>query len=229
VASLNEPDEGLDLRRDSEALGREIARMQAELDRVIQVAGLKNDPTLPLVKVLSSSLRLQWRLHNQAVRYFHDTSDRLDRAYHDTIRKTDLVIKQGEVALQTKQAGVVDQLAPYLATTITEAVREQVKIVKFKTVAGWSGAVLGVALIACLFTYPTGYSAGLVHGEQATHMVNEAMADGPDAAVAWSTLMADNNPVSAIAACRRSISTDAEGQRYCFMPVWLDPRTNATQ
>ncbi len=114
-------------------LGREIARMQEELERVIQVAGLKNDPMLPLVKVLSSSLRLQWRLHNQAVRYFHDASDRLDREYHDTIKKTGLVIKQGEVALQARQAGIVEQLTPQLAGAVSNAVRQHVKIVKYRT------------------------------------------------------------------------------------------------
>ena len=43
----NEPRDDLDLRRYSEILGREIAQMQDELERLIQVSGLKNDPVLP--------------------------------------------------------------------------------------------------------------------------------------------------------------------------------------
>jgi hypothetical protein len=223
MASMSAPDEDLDLRRDSERLGREIAQMQTDLDRVIQVAGLKNDPTLPLVTVLFSSLRLQWRLHNQAVRYFHDASDRLDSAYRDTIKKTDLVIKQGEVALQTKQAGIIEQLTPQLARTITDTVRQQVKVVKFKTVAAWSAAVLAIALLPCAFTYAAGLNAGRTQGEVAAHTIQAAMAAGPDAAVTWSILMADNNPIFAMAACRKSVAADADGRRYCSMPVWIDP------
>jgi hypothetical protein len=39
--------------------------------------------------------------------------------------------------------------------------------------------------------------------------------------------MADNDPVSAMAACRKSIASDADGRRYCFMPVWIDPLAHA--
>ena len=222
MATLNEPDDDLDLRRDSEILGREIAQMQAELERVIQVAGLKNDPTLPLVKVLFSSLRLQWRLHNQAVRYFHDASDRLDREYHDTIKKTGLVIKQGEVALQARQAGIVEQLTPQLAGAVSNAVRQQVKIVKYRTVAAWSIAVLAIALLPCAFTYAAGLNAGRFQGETAAHLIAAAMRTGPAEALSWARLMQDNDAIRAMAACRQSIQQDASGRHYCLMPVWTD-------
>jgi hypothetical protein len=42
---------------------------------------------LPLIRVLSSSLSLQWRLHDQAIRYFHDATDRLDQQLVETIAK----------------------------------------------------------------------------------------------------------------------------------------------
>jgi hypothetical protein len=53
--------------RDSAELGRDIERMQAEIERTVQLAGMKNDPALPLLKVLAASLGLQWRLHDQAI------------------------------------------------------------------------------------------------------------------------------------------------------------------
>ncbi len=223
MAAVNEPREDLDLRRYSEVLGREIAQMQDELERLIQITGLKNDPMLPLIKVLSSSLRLQWRLHNQAVRYFHDASDRLDREYHDTIKKTALAIQQAEAVLQTKQAGIVEQLTPKLAGTISFAVRQQAQTVKYKTIAVWAAAVLAIGLLPCAFTYAAGLNAGRFQGEVASHLIPAAMKAGPAEAIVWGQLMQDNDGASAMAACRKDMQQDADGRHYCLMPVWTDP------
>lgn len=227
MAPLNELGDDVDLRRSSEFLGREIARMQEDLERVIQVAGLKNDPTLPLIKVLSSALRLQWRLHNQAVRYFHDASDRLDRAYHDTIKKTGLVIQQGEVALQAKQAGIVEQLTPKLAGAVNYAVYQHAKTVKYKTITAWSAAVLVLASVPCIFTYAAGLNAGRFQGEASSQLILAAMKAGPAEPLVWAQLMQDNDGISAMAACRQNIQQDANGRHYCQMPVWTDPMSPA--
>ena len=40
-----------DPMQDSADLGREIERVQADMERSIQIAGLKNDPVLPLIRV----------------------------------------------------------------------------------------------------------------------------------------------------------------------------------
>lgn len=223
MAAVNEPKDDLDLRRYSEILGRDIAQMQDELERAIQVTGLKNDPVLPLIKALSSSLRLQWRLHNQAVRYFHDASDRLDREYHDTIKKTELAIKQAEAVLQTKQAGIVEQLTPKLVGTINYAMRQQAKTVKYKTIAAWCTAVLAISLVPSIFTYAAGLNAGRFQGEVASHLISVAMKAGPAEAIAWSQLMQDNNGASAMAVCRKNLQQDASGRHFCMLPVWTDP------
>ena len=160
--------------------------MQDELERLIQVTGLKNDPVLPLIKVLSSSLRLQWRLHNQAVRYFHDASDRLDREYHDTIKKTELAIQQAEAVLQTKQAGIVEQLTPKLAGTINYAVHQQAKTVKYKTIGVWWAMVLA---IACVPLHLRGRAqCRAFPGEIASHLISVAMRAGPAEAIAWGAI-----------------------------------------
>jgi hypothetical protein len=104
------------LSQSSVELGHDIERMQAEMERGIQLGGLKNDPTLPLVKALSASLGLQWRLHDQAVGYFRSASDRLDRQLVDTIA-------QGEQALETRRIGIVESLAPELAKLTTKNLR----------------------------------------------------------------------------------------------------------
>ncbi len=105
MASVREGAQAPDLPRTSDELGREIERMQAELDRATQLGGLRNDPTLPLIRALSASLGLQWRLHDQAVGYFHSASSRLDRQLADTIA-------QGEQALETRRVAIVEKLAP---------------------------------------------------------------------------------------------------------------------
>jgi hypothetical protein len=46
---------------------------------------------------------------------------------------------------------------------------------------------------------------------------------GPNAAADWALLMAYNDPVSALAACKKSTAADANGQHYCLMPVWTEP------
>ncbi|OYV57902.1 MAG: hypothetical protein B7Z71_11695 [Acidocella sp. 21-58-7] len=223
MAAVNEPKDDLDLRRYSEILGRDIAQMQDELERAIQVTGLKNDPVLPLIKALSSSLRLQWRLHNQAVRYFHDASDRLDREYHDTIKKTELAIKQAEAVLQTKQAGIVEQLTPKLAGTVNYAVHQHAKTIKYKTIAAWCAAVLAISLVPSIFTYAAGLNAGRFQGEVASNLITAAMKAGPSEAIAWGQLMQDNNGTSAMAVCRKNLQQDASGRHYCMLPVWTDP------
>jgi hypothetical protein len=223
MASLNEAQETPDPRRDSEELGRDIARMQTELERLVQVAGLKTDPTLPLVKVLSSSLRLQWRLHNQAVRHFHDASDRLDRQYQETIKKTELSIKQGEQALEAKQNNIVDQLAPRLVASVSDTVRKQVKFLKYRTIGLCAGTLLLATAFCGAITYVAGINQGQYQGEQASETIHEATATSSAAAILWASLMDDNDAVSDIAACRKNISIGDDGRRYCSMPVWLDP------
>lgn len=223
MAPLTEAEPSLDPRRDSEELGRDIATMQAELDRVVQVAGLKGDPTLPLVKCLTSSLHLQWRLHDQSVRYFYDASDRLDRQYHETIQKTALVLKRGEQALDTKQTGIVEQLAPRLVASVSNTVRQQVKFLKYRTIGLYAGTLVLATAFCGSITYVAGINQGQYQGEQASETIHKATATGSDAAILWADLMNDNDAVSDIAACRKNISIGDDGRRYCSMPVWLDP------
>jgi hypothetical protein len=91
---------------------------------------------------------------------------------------------------------------------------------------GAAGLAIGLALVASV-SYAAGFAAGRSRGEISAHTISAAMAAGPGAASAWASLMADNDPVQALAACKKSVSTDVQGRRYCSMPVWLDPPTKA--
>ena len=72
------------------------------------------------------------------------------------------------------------------------------------------------------FAYAAGLNAGRTQGEIVGQTINAAMAFGPDAAAAWSSLMANNDPVRALAACQKNAAAEAKGRRYCGLPVWLD-------
>jgi len=200
----------------SAALGEDIAAMQADIERIIQVAGLKNDPILPLIQVMSLALGLQWRLHDQAVSYFHDASERLDHQLADTIR-------QGELALATRREAIVEKLAPQLIALVETTARQNQKTLRLKTVLFGAATLIGVLLVGGSLTFASGYAEGRTNGEVIGHTVNAAMAFGPDAAAAWSSLMAYNDPVPALATCKKSSSTDSDGRRYCMMPVWIGP------
>ena len=95
MASVREGAQAPDLPRTSDELGREIERMQAELDRATQLGGLRNDPTLPLIRALSASLGLQWRLHDQAVGYFHSASTGWTASSRTRSRKANRRSKRG--------------------------------------------------------------------------------------------------------------------------------------
>jgi hypothetical protein len=50
-----------------------------------------------------------------------------------------------------------------------------------------------------------------------------AMAAGPEAASSvWASLMANNDPVPALADCRKSVSIASDGRHYWCLPIWLD-------
>jgi hypothetical protein len=208
---------------DSEALGRDIAKLITDFNRGAHLAGLKGDPLYPLLEITLASLKLQWRLHDQAVHYFRDASGRLDRQYHETIQRTALVLKRGEQALESRQVAIVEQLAPKIAANVNDAVRRHAKTIQWRTLAGWGIAVLALALLPSAFAYTAGLSTGRTEGEFAGQTIQAAMKSGPDAAAAWAALMADNNPVPELATCRKSITAGDDGRHYCTMPIWLDP------
>jgi hypothetical protein len=99
---------------------------------------------------------------------------------------------------------------------------EDERIASLKNVPERLIVALHAALIAWV-SFAAGYGSGRAQGNVEGHTIAAAMAAGPDAAAAWSMLMANNDPLRALAVCRQSVSTDAHGRRYCSMPVWLDP------
>jgi hypothetical protein len=114
------------------------------------------------------------------------------------------------------------QLAPRLVAVVERTTRAQMQNARMRIIIGGGAALaIGLALVAGV-SYAAGFAAGRLQGEDSAHTISAAMAAGPGAASAWASLMADNDPVQALAACRKLVSTDANGRRFCAMPVWLD-------
>jgi hypothetical protein len=217
VASVSEGIDAPNLARDSVELGRDIERMQAELQRGAQLAGLKNDPMLPLIEALSGSLSLQWRLHDQAVSYFRDASGRLDRQLADTIA-------QGEQALQTRRIGVIDSLAPELTSLMAQSVRTWNRSVTLKTALSFGGFAVALALGVGLAGYGAGWQAGHASALGAAGVLTSAIhQDGSDAETALVDMVRANNVVEAWAKCQKTATDDKDGRRVCSMPMWADP------
>jgi hypothetical protein len=206
-----------DLAQDSTELGRDIERMQAEMRHGIQLAGLKNDPTLPLIKALSASLALQWRLHDQAVGYFRDASDRLDRQLADTVA-------QGEQVLAARQTGIVESLAPDLARLVAKTVLTWNRIITLKTALSFGGFAIALAVGVGLAGYGAGWQAGHTYGTETASVLAGAIHQaGPEAEAALVSMVRANNLAEAWTRCQKTATSDKDGRRVCLMPMWADP------
>jgi len=219
VAAVNETVDTPSLTQGSLELGHDIERMQAEMERGIQLGGFRNDPTLPLIKALSASLGLQWRLHDQAVGYFHDASDRLDRQLADTIA-------QGEQTLETKRMAIAESLAPELTKLMTKSVRTWNRSVTIKTALNFGGVAVALALGVGLAGYGAGFEAGHISALATTGALAGAIHQAePDAETALVAMVRANNIAEAWAKCQKTAVTDKGGRRVCAMPMWADPES----
>ena len=202
-----------DLAQSSADLGSDIERMQAEMDRAIQLGGLKSDPTLPMIKALSASLGLQWRLHEQAVGYFRSASDRLDQQLAETIA-------QGELALETRRIGIVESLLPELVKLTTRNAQTWRRVVTLKTALAFGGLAVASALGVGMAGYGLGWQTGHDSAANAEGVLRQA---GPDAETAIVAMLRVNNLADAWAKCRETATANKNGRRVCAMPMWAEP------
>ena len=201
------------LAQSSADLGSDIERMQAEMDRAIQLGGLKSDPTLPMIKALSASLGLQWRLHEQAVGYFRSASDRLDQQLAETIA-------QGELALETRRIGIVESLLPELVKLTTRNAQTWRRVVTLKTALAFGGLAVALALGFGMAGYGLGWQTGHDSAANAEGVLRQA---GPDAETAIVAMLRVNNLADAWAKCRETATANRNGRRVCAMPMWAEP------
>lgn len=135
--------------------------------------------------------------------------------------EAELVVCRASAEMESHSAALVQRLGPDLARAAERHVAIRLWSIRLRTIVT-SGAIavgLGVAVFAVSYSvgFSNGRSAGLIAGKTIT----AAMTAGPDAASAWSGLMAANDPVAALKGCKSE--RDSSGRRYCRLPVWLDP------
>ncbi|MES2292705.1 MAG: hypothetical protein V4527_05345 [Pseudomonadota bacterium] len=134
--------------------------------------------------------------------------------------ETQLVVDRASAELERRSAALVERLAPTLALAAERYAATRLWSIRLRTLlmAGSVALVLGVAVFAV--SYGAGFSNGRTTGLLAGKTIAAAVAAGSDAALAWSRLMAANDPVQALKNCKPE--RDANYRRYCWMPVWLD-------
>ena len=190
--------------------------MQAELQRTSQLAGLKGDPTAPLVQALSMALGVQARLNEQAISIQRDASQRLDRQLEATLA-------QGEQDLALRRTAIMANLAPDLAKLVTKSVTAWSRSVTLRTALTFGGFAVALAL----GVGAAGYGAGWRDGRDGTRVTAGALVGalaqaGPSAETALVDMVRANNVPDAWAECQKSAIADKDGRRVCLMPMWAD-------
>jgi len=138
-------------------------------------------------------------------------------------QEVDAISQAAITRVEARGAATVESLVPRLVALTERAVERRLWLVKLRTLILAGGAVCVLVLAVFALSYGAGYASGRQDGLIAANTIAAAMAAGPHAASAWAKLMAANDPVQALAACRKKSVKDAQGRRYCALPVWLDP------
>lgn len=203
-----------------EILRQKIALAQQNLTQAASAAVLKNDPLADYLKAVAFSFETQADIYEAFETAHRDISHILKDA-SEIVQET--VAAEALPQLHAACAASIDRLGPQLVGTVEKTLRQRQNTLKLRTLLGGAAALLAVMVVGGCLTYGTGYTAGQTQGEIIGKTTNTAMSFGPKAAAAWSLVMAYNDPVPALAACKKSMSADSYGRHYCPMPVWIDP------
>lgn len=201
-----------------EILRQKIALAQQNLQQAAAAAVLKNDPLADYLKAVAFSFDTQVDIYEA----FETAHREITHVLNDAsaiVQET--VSNEALPQLHASCAAIIDQLGPQLVATVEKTMRHRQKTLRLRTLLGGTAALLGVVVAGCL-TFGSGYTAGRSQGEIIGNTTNAAMRFGPNAAADWALLMAYNDPVSALAACKKSTAADADGRHYCLMPVWTE-------
>jgi hypothetical protein len=134
--------------------------------------------------------------------------------------ETQLVVDRASAELERRSAALVERLGPGLALAAERYAAVRLWSIRLRTLLAAGAVALTLGAVVFAVSYGAGFSNGRTTGLLAGKTIAAAMAAGPDAALAWSRLMAANDPVAALKNCKPE--RDANDRRYCRMPVWLD-------
>jgi hypothetical protein len=198
-----------------EALHDKIENAQATLRRAAAAAVIQNDPLSEQLRAVAISIG--------ALADIYEASEDTHLEIADTLRnQTERVTQDAIAKVHATGVSIIDQLTPRLIEEVQSATRANVRTLRLRTVMFGTAGMVAAVVVTAWLSFAAGESLGVTRGEVAAQTINAAMAAGPGAAAAWSLLMANNDPVQALAACEKSEGVASNGQHYCSMPVWLD-------
>lgn len=207
-------------RRGDQLLDSVEAAQQA-LQSAASAAFLKGDPMAEQMQAMAQSLGAQYDIFC-AAKAMQTKLEQSIRTHTDTV--TNGVFDLVRNALNAMAA----EIGPKLLKAALPAIPTAARVMK-ESLLIWSLFVMILMMVATSYlSYHRGLSQGRADGEQAAHLIQSAMTGGPDAAMDWAMLMANNNPAPELTECRKNITTDEYGRRSCSLPVWLDPPMGIT-
>jgi hypothetical protein len=198
-----------------EFLRRKVGAARAALREAADTAAIKNDPLCQHLNALALSVGAHYDIYC-ATEETQSALARSMRTQTDTVTKGVLDLVQSSLSSLTTEAG------PQLLKAALPSMQTTLRFLKYRTIYWMLSTMAALIVISGIFSYAIGLNHGRFEGETAAQTIRATMTAGPDAASDWALLMANNNPIPALAACRKNITTDAEGRRYCDMPVSLD-------
>ncbi|MFP5248337.1 MAG: hypothetical protein ACLGP3_00745 [Acidobacteriota bacterium] len=199
-----------------EALHEQISEAQMILRRAAAAAALKSDPLAEQLQALAVCVG--------ALSDLYQASEATQIDIANTLKtQTGVIADEAISRVHASGMDIVNQLAPQLADAADRTMRMKITTLRIRSIVGLGLALALAILMPSLFTYAAGLNDGRFQAEIAAHVIPAAMKASPAEALAWGQLMQDNDGVTAMAACRKSMQQDASGRHYCFMPVWTDP------
>ena len=137
--------------------------------------------------------------------------------------QADRIADEAQARVAASGAAILETLAPELSRLVQRTVHQRLWTIKLRTLLVAAGAAVGLVAVIFALSYGAGYAAGRQNGLLSAKTIAAALTAEPQAAAACARVMAANDPVAALAACRRHTAHDAGGRRYCVLPIWLDP------
>lgn len=200
-------------RRDT--LHEKIETAQAALRKAASAAVIQNDPLSEQLRALAISIG--------ALGDIYDASEDTQIEIANILKtQTELVTKESVAKVHASGMAIIDQLTPRLVGAVEQTTRTNIRVFRVRTLVLSSVGLAAAVIVAAWMGFSAGKAAGVANGEVAAQTISAAMAAGPGAASAWASLMADNDPVQALAVCKKSVSVASNGRHYCSLPVWLD-------
>jgi hypothetical protein len=199
-----------------ESLRRKVAEAQATLREAADAAVIKNDPLCQHLNALALSIGAHYKIYC--------ASEETQAVLEQSIRSHTDAITNGVLdVVRSSLNTMVKEVGPQLLKIALPTMQQALRFMKYRTIYWALLATAALVVVSGMFSYAVGLNHGRYQGEAAAHAIQSAMVSGPDAAMDWALLMANNDPAPALADCRKNITADAEGRHYCAMPVWLDP------